>query len=258
MDYFHKYESNPFAELTWNIPDQKQGSMLVIGGNSQSFRIVIKTAEIISNTFPVKELTIALPKSLEKTLPPLDNLVFLPATDSGSFDNSEELTKILAASDYNLLIGDFSKNTITARTILDACKNVEKPTLLTRDGVDLIATSGLEPLLMNEQLCLFAPLASIQKIFRAVYYPKVILLSQPLMQIAEALHKFTLSYPVSIITLHNEQILVAKNGNVSAIPIEKTAYTPLTIWMGEAASKIAAFNLYNPNQFKNATVAALF
>ena len=153
---------------------------------------------------------------------------------------------------------DFSKNNITARAIAEACEKAEKPTLLTRDTIDIILSSNLEPLLMNEQLCYFAPLPSLQKLFRAVYYPKVILLSQPLMQIAEALHKFTLSYPASIITLHNGQILVAKNGNVSAVPIEKTTYTPLTLWMGEAASKIAVFNLYNPNQFENATISALF
>ena len=258
MDYFHKYETNLFSELAWNIPDQKQGSMLVLGGNNQNFRTVIKTAETISNKFPVKELKIALPKSLEKTLPPIENLVFLPATDSGSFANSEELKALFNLSDFNLLVGDLSKNTITARAITEACTSTEKPTLLTRDAVDLITTGNLEPLLMNDQLCYFAPLPSFQKLFRAVYYPKVILLTQPLMQIAEALHKFTLSYPASIITLHNGQILIAKNGNVSAVPIEKTAYTPLTLWMGEAASKIAAFNLYNPNQFENATVAALF
>ena len=258
MDYFHKYETNPFDELAWNIPDQKQGSILVMGGNNQNFRTVIKTAENISTNFPVKELKIALPKSLEKTLPPVDNLVFLPATDSGSFAESEELKSLFNLSDFNLLVGDFSKNNITARAIAEACEKAEKPTLLTRDTIDIILSSNLEPLLMNEQLCYFAPLPSLQKLFRAVYYPKVILLSQPLMQIAEALHKFTLSYPASIITLHNGQILVAKNGNVSAVPIEKTAYTPLTLWMGEAASKIAVFNLYNPNQFENATISALF
>ena len=78
------------------------------------------------------------------------------------------------------------------------------------------------------------------------------------MQVAEALHKFTLSYPVSLITLHNEQVLVAKNGQVNVVPLEKTGYAPLTIWNGELASKIVAMNLFNPDNFLDATVAALF
>lgn len=258
MDYFHKYESNPFAELAWNIPDQKQGSMLVIGGNSQSFQNVIKTAERLSDKFPIKELKTALPESLKNKLPPLDDLIYLPATDSGSFSNSEKLKTALDTYDFNLLTGDFSKNSITTNAITDACVKTTKPTLITRDTVDLIATKNPELLLMNEQNYFFSSLASLQKLFRAVYYPKVILLTQPLMQIAETLHKFTLSYPASIITLHNGQIIIAKNGNVYAVPLEKTSYSALTFWFGEAASKIAAFNLFNPNNFEKATISALF
>ena len=101
-------------------------------------------------------------------------------------------------------------------------------------------------------------LVQIQKVFRTVYYPKVILLSQSLVQITEALHKFTLSYPVSIITLHNNQIIVAKNGEVAVVPLEKSGYTPISIWNGELAAKIMAINLYNPNNFIKATVAAIY
>ena len=98
----------------------------------------------------------------------------------------------------------------------------------------------------------------MQKILRAVYYPKMLLLSQSLVQVAEVLHKFTLSYPVSIVTLYSGQILVAKDGKVKAVPVEKSGYSPMTIWSGELAAKIVALNLYNPNDFVAATVAAIF
>ena len=258
MDYFHKYDANPFTDLAWNIPDQKQGSILVAGGNGQSFQNVIRTAEKLADQFPIKELKIALPNSLKNKLPPLDNIIFLPATDSGSFANSENFKTALDTYDFNLLTGDFSKNSITATAITEACTNTTKPTLITRDTVDLITAKNPELLLMNENIHLFASLASLQKLFRAVYYPKVILLTQPLMQIAEALHKFTLSYPVSIITFHDGQVVIAKNGNVSAAPLEKTDYSALTFWFGEAAGKIAAYNLFNPNNFEEATISALF
>ena len=111
---------------------------------------------------------------------------------------------------------------------------------------------------MNEKLIIFASMAQLQKLFRAVYYPKVLLLSQSLVQVAEALHKFTLSYPISIITFHSGQILVAKNGNVNVVPLEKSGYSPITIWNGELAAKIVALNLYNPDNFLVTTTTALF
>ena len=83
-------------------------------------------------------------------------------------------------------------------------------------------------------------------------------LTQPFIQVAEALHKFTLSYAVKIVTMHDGQIIVAVNGNVSSIPLDKTSYTPLTFWLGAPAIKILAMNLFNPNNFECATVSSLF
>jgi hypothetical protein len=76
--------------------------------------------------------------------------------------------------------------------------------------------------------------------------------------VADAIHKFTLSYPVSVISLHDGQILIAKNGEVAVVPLGKSGYSPLTIWSGELAAKIVALNLYNPNNFVTASVAAVF
>ena len=77
------------------------------------------------------------------------------------------------------------------------------------------------------------------------------------MQVAEVLHKFTLSYPVKIVTLHNGQVLIAENGIVKAVALEMTGYSPITVWSGELAAKIVAMNLYNPNSFIKATVTAI-
>ena len=111
---------------------------------------------------------------------------------------------------------------------------------------------------MNENLIFFASIAQLQKLLRAVYYPKMLLLSQSLVQVVDILHKFTLSYPISIITLHNEQILIVKNGNVKGVPIIKSGYSPFMLFQGELAAKIVALNLYNPNNFLNATISAVF
>jgi len=257
MDYFKKIEDGPLEDLTWNIPERKQGTVNIIGGNSQNFRTPVKTAEFLGSKYPVENINVVLPDALKEKLPPLPNFVFLPSTESGSF-SGEGLEKVLNSADYNLVIGDISKNSITAKELQSALKVTEKMTILTRDSVDIIAEGNPERLLMNENIIIFGSLAQLQKVLRAVYYPKMLLLSQSLIQVVEILHKFTLSYPVSLVTLHNGQVLVAANGSVVAVPLEKTSYSALSIWNGELAAKIMAMNLYNPNNFISSCVASLF
>ena len=162
------------------------------------------------------------------------------------------------SADFNLIIGDLSKNAVTGKAVVSACEVAEKPITISRDAVGLIAENGPEKILMNENITIFGSLAQMQKLLRAVYYPKMLLLSQSLVQVVEVLHKFTLSYPVGIVTLHNGQILVAKDGVVKAVPMEKSGYSPIMLWNGELAAEIVALNLYNPNSFVAATVAAVY
>lgn len=258
MDYFEKIETKPSEDLTWNIPEKKQGTVNIIGGNGQSFNQEVKIAEFLGEKYPVETLNLVLPDALKTKLPPLPNFVFLKSTDSGSFADEKQLVETINVADYSLILGDLSKNSITGKAVGSACVSAEKPLLIARDAVDLAAENRPERLLMNENLVFFAAMPQLIKLFRAVYYPKMLLLSQSLVQVAEILHKFTLSYPVCIITLHNEQILIAKNGMIKAVPLEKSGYTPIGFWRGEPAAKITAMNLYNPNNILKATTFALF
>lgn len=258
MNYFEKLEKNPYEDLLWNIPEQKQGAVNVVGGVMGNFRTEVRVAEFLANGYPVKDLRVVLPDALQGKIPVLPNLVFAKSTDSGSFADGEELAKVLETANFNLLLGDFSKNTTTGRAIASACENSERPLLITRDGVDLIAENMREVLLANENLIFFASVAQLAKLLRSVYYPKMLLMSASLVQVAEVLHKFTLSYPARIVTLHNGQILVAFNGTVKAVPLELTGLTPISFWRGELAAKIVALNLYNPHNFVKASVCALF
>lgn len=258
MEYFEKVEENIAKDLLWNIPERKQGVVNVIGGNSQNFRTPVRVAEYLAEKYPVETVNLILPDALKSKLPPMLNFKFLGSTETGSFADSTELVANINNGEYNLLIGDLSKNAITGKAVVSACVSSEKPMLLTRDTVDLVADNNPEEILLNEKLAIFGSLAQIQKLLRAVYYPKMLLLSQSLVQVVEVLHKFTLSYPVGIVTLHNGQILVAKDGVVKAVPMEKSGYSPIMLWSGELAAKIVALNLYNPGDFVQATMAAIF
>ena len=258
MDYFKKYNENPYEDLKWNIPERKQGTVAVVGGNMQNFRTPVRIAEWLGANYPVEAVKVVLPDALKDKLPPLPDLVFLKSTESGSFADAEEILAALDTVDYGLVIGDLSRHNVTAKVVAEACGKSRKPLIIMRDAVDLMATEVRENMLMNENLVFVASMAQLQKLFKAVYYPKMLMMTQPLMQVAEALHKFTLSYPVKIITLQDGQILTAMNGEVAAVALEKSGYSPLTLWSGELTAKIVAYNLYSPDNFMKATVCAIF
>lgn len=256
LKYWQKQEKPLFSDLSWNIPEQKSGKISIIGGNSQNFSLISRLSAKLSADFPVGEVISILPDSLRRTIPPVPGIVFCPSTDSGGFAKSSEILQALQLSEFSLLIGDFGKNSETSVAIADAVKKLDIPTLITRDSIDLLL-SDMSGIVDKENILIFGSLAQLQKVFRAVYYPKVLLLSMPIIPIIEALHKFTLSYPCTLITLHEGQILVAHDGKVISTKLDMTDYSPLSIWDGRLAINISAMNLYNPGKPLEATVSAI-
>ena len=133
MDFLHKLDENIFKDLYWNIPEQKQGKVNIIGGNAQSFRTSVKTAEYLLKNYPLANVNLVLPDILKTKLPPMPDIFYLKSTETGSFADSEELKNVMALADYSLIIGDLSKNTITGQAIASACENSAAPLLVTRD-----------------------------------------------------------------------------------------------------------------------------
>ena len=258
MEYLRKQDQPLFKDLEWNFPEKKSGAVAVIGGNGNNFANVIKLSEYLAGNYPIEKVETCLPDSLKKSLPPLLNLNFLKSTDSGSFARSEELTLTFETSDFVLLAGDLSKNSETAIAVTEAVKATQKPILLIRDATDLISPTASE-FIEEHRLIFFVSMTQLQKLFRSLLYPKMIMLSQPLLPAVETLHKFTLSYEqCTIITLHQNQIIVANNGNIVTTPLEKTKYTPLNFFTGTLPADLLAYNLWNPQKPLEATSAALF
>ena len=260
--YWQKQDKPLFVDLTWNIPEQKQGIIQIIGGNNQTFHTSEYIATHLQNTFPLKSVQIILPDSLKTKLPPLENIYFMPSTTSGSFANSKEFQSASTNAENTpvnatILAGDFSKNSETSIAISKLIQNTNIPLYLARDTIDSVmneATNWIE----KPNITIIASMIQLQKLFRILYYPKMILLSAPINQIVESLHKFTLSYPCLIVTFHAGQIIIAKNGQVITTPIEKTTYTPISLWNGILTANIAVLNLFNPNKPLESASAALF
>mgnify|MGYP006990192523 CR=1 FL=1 len=81
-----------------------------------------------------------------------------------------------------VLAGDFSRNSATAAALSNAIREaiengVASPLLVMRDSVDLLSADA-SILLGHPKLILIASMAQLQRIFRAVYYPRMLMLSQ--------------------------------------------------------------------------------
>lgn len=245
-------------DLSWNFPEQRQGRLAIVGGNASSFSTEVRIAEYLNRSFPFLETVKNLfPDALKSKLPPLPTLGFLPSTDSGSFADSPELRRSLDGSDFGLILGDLSKNSVTAIAIAEMIKTTpDLPLLLTRDATDLLLAEA-ENFITRDNLTLVLSMASLQKLLRALYYPRPILLSQPIFPVIETLHKFTLTYPVAILTFHEGKIICAESGKIATVDLEKTHYSPLTLWSGQLAASIAVFQMFNKNKKLDSLLASV-
>lgn len=281
LSYWQKQSKPLFPDLAWNIPEQKTGHIAIVGGNSQSFATVIRIAEFTSQNFPFASVSALLPDALRGKLPPLTNIDLFPSTNSGSFAKSYQLQAAIQSVGATLVIGDLSRNAATAVALADAIMprsdspSSSQPTLgsqtalksqappdsfaplvLARDSVDLLASEASR-LLLRPNIFFIASMAQLQKLFRAIYYPRMILLSQPLLPILETLHKFTLSYPATILTFHQENLIVAHAGKITTTHLADTDYSPISLWSGQLAARVMAFNYFTPNHPLEATTAAI-
>lgn len=285
-----------YPDVRWNLPERATGSLSIVGGSSHGFQAVVRAGEFASANLPLAHVQLVLPSSLEKILAYAGaagsatgggsamggknttggknvassrstassknvassklapQLLFVPATPAGTLAKSSTLTQ--QNTDAILLIGDLSKNAETAEAVSALCRAYVGSLVVARDSLDLLTTNA-SSLVMRPHTTLVASLAQLQKLFRALYYPKMLLLTAPLMSVVEALHKFTLSYPVTLLTLHEGQILTAAGGEVVSTPLGDTDYSPLGLWNGELATRVAAYQIFCPEQELAATTAAI-
>jgi hypothetical protein len=250
-DFWRKQDPEKplFPDVLWGKPERRDaaGRLVIVGGNSHGFAAV--AANFITATrVGVGDVKIILPESLKKTLPPavktqFADVVFAPANQSGGLAQ-EAIGDLRAAANFAgtlLFIGDSGQNSETA-TLLETFlrENNEIPVVLARDAIDLIKNSA-ELVLNREKTHLVVSLGQLQKLSRAVYYPRVITFSQGLNQIAETLHKFTTTYPIAITLWHTGFLFIAKNGQVISQKFDQ----PMRMWSGEIATRETAWSLWS-------------
>ncbi len=237
-------ESPLFPDIEWSKPEQRSmaGKLGIVGGNKLGFAGVAE-AYSVATSAGVGQVRVLLPDVLKKTIPKaITDTMFAPTNISGSLtkDASAEMATLGAWADGILLIGDAGRSSETAILYEQFLLDYKGPLTITRDAVDLVKNSA-QSLVDRPNTLLIVSFAQLQKLFQSVYYPKVLTFSMQLTNLVEALHKFTITYPVSVAVLHRETFIVAHDGDVVTTPWDN----PMIIWRGNTAAKAATYWLWN-------------
>lgn len=254
--YWQKQSSTKplFPEIEWNKPEQRShaGKLAIIGGNKLGF-VAIRDAYEVASELGAGQIRAVLPDVLKRTIPPsVSDTIFVPSNPSGGFSR-EALPEFQAAcawADLCLLIGDAGRNSETAMS-LEALLESDSRVVITRDAVDLLMPA-MGRCVDRENTTFVISFAQLQKIFQSVYYPKIISFSMQLMQLVETLHKFTITYPVTIVTFHQNQLILARDGQVISQEFDQ----PMAIWRGITATRAATYLLWNPTKPLEAIAAS--
>ena len=260
--YWHKQDAQGlFGEVDTFPPEQKRfaGKLLVIGGHKGAF-FAVANALTEANKMGVGEVRALLPNSLRGQVPSTPEVYFAEAEASGAFGRASlnEMLVQAAWADAILLIGDLGKNAESSIVFAELLARCEKPIYMMRDAVDTVTPDAMNWSLREGETALFVTMPQLQKLLRTLYYPKVITLSMPKNQLVETLHKFTVSYEMTVGVLHNDQLLVARDGEVVSEELKDTTWTPITLWGGTLMTRAVVLRMWNPSVSADKLLATAF
>ncbi|MDR1196822.1 MAG: hypothetical protein LBL08_00910 [Candidatus Nomurabacteria bacterium] len=248
QDYWQKQESKPlFPDIEWSKPEQRSqaGKLLIVGGSAHGFTAVVRAYQTALNA-GAGAVKVVLPDVLKSKLPPdFSEGIFLPTNDGGglSLTGQNELLASANWADGILLIGDSGMNSEVAGLFSRLLEKTDKPLTITRDAIELLTTDG-EKLANRPQTHLFMSFSQTQKLFSSVYYPKILTFSMNLANLVENLHKFTITYPISVTTIHQNSLVSAHSGQV----ISQKTDNQLDLISGDLATKAATYLLWTPQK----------
>ena len=245
-----------YPDLEWSKPERRDqaGKLLIVGGNKLGFSAVAEGYQEALSA-GIGQVKVILPDCLKSSVPrTLLDVIFTACTTSGGVSH-DALVDLKASSEWSdsvLLIGDAGRNAETALVYEEFIAGYSGQLVVTRDAIDLVKNNP-QLLVERDQTLVISSFAQLQKIFSGVYYPKVLTFSMQLLQLVEALHKFTITYPVAIMTFHSDTILIAQGGQVITQPWSD----PMALWRGSIATKAAGYWLWNPSSTSAAVAASI-
>lgn len=245
-----------FPDIEWSKPEQRaqRGRLGIVGGNKLGFAGI---AESYSTALDAGagSVRVLLPDCLRTTIPKtMTDVVFASCNPSGSLSREAVPDMVALGSWANCLLfaGDAGRNSETAIAYSDLLRLHQGPVVITRDAVDLVKNDA-EALVNRPQTILILSFAQLQKLFQSVYYPKMLTFSMQLLQLVEAIHKFTITYPCTIAVLHRETFIIAHRGSVVTMPWSN----PMMIWRGITAARAASYLMWTPDKPLEAIATSL-
>jgi len=256
--YWHKQTASAplYPDIAWSKPEMRSlsGKLAIVGGNKLGFSAVAEAYQTALET-GVGQAKVLLPDVLKKNVPPaIVDALFASSNPSGGFskDAYHDLRALGEWADGILFVGDAGRNSETAVLFEQFIGEYDRPLTLTRDAIDLVKNNP-KLLIERPNTLVVASFAQVQKLFQGVYYPKMLTFSMQLTQLVENLHKFTITYPITIATFHNENLVIAHGGEVTTTKWEN----PMEIWRGIVATRCACYWLWNTLLPLESTTASL-
>jgi NAD(P)H-hydrate repair Nnr-like enzyme with NAD(P)H-hydrate dehydratase domain len=235
-----------FPDIEWNKPERRDqaGRLGIIGGNKLGFAGIAE-AYVNAHTAGVGSVRVLLPNSLKRVVPTtITDTVFATSTPSGSLarDALHDMRTLGEWANGILLAGDAGRNSETALVYDDFISSYTGQLTVTRDAIDLVKNNS-RLLLERPETLVVASFAQVQKLLQGVYYPKMLTFSMHLGQLVEVLHKFTITYPVGVMTLHRDTLISARGGEV----ITQEWDNAMALWRGQTAARAASYWLWTPS-----------
>jgi hypothetical protein len=244
-----------FPNLLWSRPQNRQtaGKLLIIGGNLHGFAAPA-AAFASAVQAGIGTARVVLPSALQKSLgKDFKEAQFAPNTPSGSFSR-EALSLMLETAkwaDGVLLAGDFGRNSETSVLLESFVQKYEGKLTVAADGLDYF-TGSSSSLLERGNTSLVINLGRLQKLAKNNRPSTPILHNMGLHELVTVLADWTNSTPISFITKHADNFLVAVGGQVSTTP-HKTDED----WQIKLAAYVSVWSLQQPQQVFEALTSAV-
>lgn len=259
ITYWHKQNLDTplFPDLIWSRPEQStaRGKLLIIGGNQYGFAAPAD-AYSVAIIAGVGTARVLLPKVIKKVAGSmLETVAFAPNTPSGSFAKSAlaELLDQALWADGILLAGDLGHNSETATLLDEFLEKYQGRVTLANDAIGYSLGSPIHVLNRPETL-LVVTMAQLQKLAINAHFESSFRYGMDLIHLVESLHIFTAKYLTKIIVKHQNQLIVACNGQIS------TTQTPddVQTWRTKTATQATIWWLQNPAKpFEALTTSAI-
>jgi hypothetical protein len=216
-------EAPLYENLLWSRPENKihAGKVLVIGGNKNGFSKTVNSYQGLLNA-GAGSITVLLPKTVKKVLGHISpDVIYCPDTDSGSFgpESYGDMVEYSSGIDGTFMPGELSNNSQTLVVIEKFISGTNKPLIASEDNLDLMLQLNNE-LLNRTNMIFIAQIDKLQKLLTKLKATQALTSNIALVNLVEVLHNFTSGKRLSIVTIHDGYVIVAKEGIVSSTKID--------------------------------------